>query len=164
MEYKMIQANASRYLGRAVTLAAVLNGQGDRTESIVQTAIDSLPAESFSEEALLAEVAATAWKGSQAAEEDVGQYQLSHKASLPEELQAVSELPRQLRYCFSIRVLAGMSAQVCGRLIGLRPYQVNYLVDLSIQILARAAQERTPFVISGSLTPLKGTTYDEAIR
>jgi hypothetical protein len=161
----MIQANASRYLGRALTLAAVLTGPGDRTESIVETAIDSLPTNTFSEEALLAEVAAAAWKGSQAAEEGVDQYQLSHKTSLPEELQAVFELPRQLRYCFSIRVLAGMSAQVCGRLIGLRPYQVNYLVDLSIQILARAARRKElRMSLVDSLTLRKRNTYDEAIR
>ncbi len=136
----MIQDDASSYLGKAFTLAVVLTNDVDHAESIVETAIDSLPAEIICEETLLAQVAASAWKRSQAAVQGLGQCQSIRQTSLPEELKRVFELPRQLRYCFSMRVLAGMSVHLCGRLIGLRPDQVTYLVDLSIQTLAKAAR------------------------
>ncbi len=50
-------------------------------------------------------------------------------------LQRVSELPREERCCFSLRVLANMTAAGCWRLVDLEPEQVDYYFRLTSHML-----------------------------
>jgi hypothetical protein len=121
------------YVNRAFILAALLTQDVEHAESIVAAAIEAVPAESFSETALLSQVASTAWIRSPAAE---------RLPAIPKELQSVSRLPRQLRWCFSMRILAGITTQVCAQITGLHEEQVTYFVQLSMQMLARSVRIR----------------------
>jgi DNA-directed RNA polymerase specialized sigma24 family protein len=128
------------YVSRAFILAALLTQDVEQAESIVAAAIEAVPAESFSETSLLSQVASTAWISSRAAE---------RLPAIPGELQSVSRLPRQLRWCFSMRVLEGITTQVCAQITGLHEEQVSSFVQLSMQMLAksvRITERRTPLV------------------
>jgi len=122
-----------RYVKRAFMLAALLTQNVEHAESIVAAAIEAVPVESFSETALLSQVASTAWIRSPAA---------GRLPPIPRELQSVSRLPRQLRWCFSMRVLAGITTQVCAQITGLHEEQVSYFVQLSVQMLAKSVRIR----------------------
>ena len=57
---------------------------------------------------------------------------------LPHELKAVLQLAPQLRHCFVLRVLAGLSAKVCARLLCLQADMVDGHTCDAVQCLARA--------------------------
>ena len=44
---------------------------------------------------------------------------------LPEELRSVADLPRDLRICFVLRRLAGLTAREAAELIGMRPSEID---------------------------------------
>jgi DNA-directed RNA polymerase specialized sigma24 family protein len=128
------------YVNRAFILGALLTQDTEHAESIVTAAIEAVPVESFSETALLSQVASTAWMRSPTAE---------RLPPIPRELQSVSRLPRELRWCFSMRVLAGITTQVCAQITGLHEEQVSYFVHLSMQMLAKSVrftERRMPMV------------------
>jgi hypothetical protein len=58
---------------------------------------------------------------------------------LPVELQRVLELPAKLRYSFALRLLAGMSASECGRLLSIAPEEVENYFHLFARIICGAA-------------------------
>ena len=59
--------------------------------------------------------------------------------ALPAELQAVLNLPRELRHCFVLRVLIGMSRQACGELLGLNVQKVDESTFTAVRRLAGSA-------------------------
>ena len=136
-------ANASDSgLGRAFILAFILAQDTERAEHIVATAIDTLPCNDFSEARLLAAVAAVAWTLRKEGVTRRERVDLAAQISIPVELQRVLELPIKLRYCFSLRALAGMTVWTCAQLTSLHPQQIEYLFQLAARTLAAATKPR----------------------
>ncbi len=127
-------------LCRAFILAFILAQNSERAEHIVAAAIDTLPYNDFSETRLLASVAAVAWRSRTHGFtrcESIGV-----DLQIPAELQRVLELPTKLRYCFSLRVLAGMTVWTCAQLTSLRPEQIEYFLQLATRMLVVATGPR----------------------
>lgn len=61
----------------------------------------------------------------------------SDSSYLPNELKAVLRLAPQLRGCFVLRILAGLPAQACARLLSLHCDVVEQFTCDAIQCLAR---------------------------
>jgi hypothetical protein len=62
---------------------------------------------------------------------------------LPLELQKVLHLPRGFRQCFVLRILLGLSREVCASLLGLDVQQIDEQACASIRRLA-VPQDRRP--------------------
>lgn len=136
----MPQLLASSLVTTAYNLALILTGGSDSAESIVTAAIEAVPANELSETTLLTEVARTAWEKSEGVAPVLDEIDESDAFTVSCDLRDVFELPRGLRYCFSLRFLVGLTPYVCGKLIGLRSEQVDYLVMRSMLLLAKAAE------------------------
>jgi hypothetical protein len=139
LEPPMTRDCAGSHVVRAVTLARILTGRMTSAESSVMAAIEALPPDNTSELSFLAEVAKASWLISQTTTLKAQQGEIE-PTPLPEELKNVSKLPRELRYSFSMRVLAGLSVEACAEITGLGREQIEYLAQLSMQILARPAR------------------------
>jgi hypothetical protein len=136
----MTQDATGIYLGRAFALALILSNDAQDAESLVAMGIGALPDEHFSEAALLAEVATTAWNGS--AGEAAPDVAAGCGQRIPQELRAVAGLPKRQRFCFSMRVLAGMTATACAQLTGMSTEQVCLFVQMAMQALAKTPRSR----------------------
>jgi hypothetical protein len=65
---------------------------------------------------------------------------------LPSELQTVLALSLELRRCFVLRMLAGLSVAMCARLLQLHPRRVKQYTCAALKCLPSG--ERSPFAIS----------------
>jgi hypothetical protein len=129
--------NTTDSAGQAFWLALLLTQGVEVAEAVVTAAIETVPCEEFTQSALMMEVGKTAWKmsrGIQVSKPDV----LKAGLMVPPELRRVVELPSQLRYCFCLRALVGMSAGACGQVMSLQPEEVDCLFQLSVCTLAAA--------------------------
>jgi hypothetical protein len=66
---------------------------------------------------------------------------------LPSELQTVLALPLELRRCFVLRMLAGLSVAMCARLLQLHPRRVKQYTCAALKCLLSPG-ERSPLAIS----------------
>lgn len=129
-------------LGRAYCLAFILAQDAARAEQIVTAAIDMLPCNDLSEGSLLAAVANVAW-GLRNHEIGCSEHvQLEVPTGIPVELEGLLNLSAKLRYCFSLRALAGMTVLACAHLTSLQPEQVEYFFQLAASMLALTREQR----------------------
>ncbi len=142
-EHKHMAKMSDGGLGRAFCLAFILAQNTERAEHIVATAIDTLPCNDFSEARLLTAVGAVAWTLRKEAVTPYERADVELQMSIPAELQYVLALPTKLRYCFSLRALAGMTVWTCAQLTSLQPEQIDYLFQLAAGMLAVAAKPRS---------------------
>lgn len=138
----MSQISASSLINAAYNLAFILTGGSHSAESIVTEAIEAVPANELSERTLLAQVGKAAWERSETAAPVLNEIWESDTDSVLCSLRNLWELPRVLRYCFSLRFLVGLTSYACGKTLGLRSDQVDYLVMRSMLMIAKAAEQR----------------------
>jgi DNA-directed RNA polymerase specialized sigma24 family protein len=123
-----------RLLDRALLTAHLLTGNLQQAEEATLDAIDSWKPGEEAEEVLFQNVlhAVTRTQGEPNANnlDPSGSY-------LPNELKAVLRLAPQLRRCFVLRILAGLPAQACARLLCLHSDVVERYTCDAIQCLAR---------------------------
>jgi DNA-directed RNA polymerase specialized sigma24 family protein len=103
------ECSADLAVNRAFLMAHLLTGDARQAESVVLEAIESWSPREDDGEALLQEVLNTAVRSQVVLE--------SRRSFLPPELQAVLGLSPLLRRCFVLRMLEGLSGQVCARLL-----------------------------------------------
>ena len=125
-----------RLLDRALLTAHLLTGNLRQAEEAALKAIDTWRPDEDADEVLFQNVVDEAAR-SQAG---VGTSNSDRSAAyLPNELQAVLRLGPQLRSCFVLRILAGLPAQACARLLCLNADLVEAYTCDALQTLARAA-------------------------
>src|SRR5579884_764455 len=107
-------------IGQAFLAAHLLTGSVEAAERATLAAIDSLSAGAVTEESLFQAVLQTA---ARAEVTDVPPR--DYEAYRAIELRAVLGLARQPRRCFVLRMLAGLSPEVCARLLNLTSEQVS---------------------------------------
>lgn len=123
-----------RLLDRALLTAHLLTGNLQRAEEVTLDAIDSWRPGEEAEQVLFQNVLDAAAR----ARVEPGTSNPDRSASyLPNELKAVLRLPPQLRSCFVLRILAGLPAQACSRLLYLRSDMVDRYTCDAVQCLAR---------------------------
>jgi hypothetical protein len=125
---------------RAFYLAVLLTRSLERAEETVTEAIQKLDGDEPLAYALRWRVIkasiqsdnATAQAAGQASKEDIRQ----SAQMLPLELSRVLQLPSLYRRCFVLRVLAGLSPEVCGYLLDLSAGEVEVNAGRAIEVLA----------------------------
>jgi hypothetical protein len=122
----------ARLLDRALLTAHLLTGSLQQAEKVTLEAIDSSKPGDEPEEALFQHVLDAAARAHVEPNPDLADLSGSY---LPNELKSVLRLAPQLRRCFVLRVLAGLPAEVCGRLLGLYSEQVDEYTCAGLQSL-----------------------------
>ena len=121
-------------LDRALLTAHLLTGNLQQAEEVTLGAIDSWRPGEVAEEVLVQNVFDAAAR----AQVDPNSNSLDPASSyLPNELKAVLRLAPQLRRCFVLRILAGLPAQACARLLSLHSDMVERYTCDALQCLAR---------------------------
>jgi hypothetical protein len=138
----MNQANGGveQSIGRAFLAAHLLTASVENAERAVLEAVASWDPRTDEQEtlvrrALYASVARPVSDSSESAGTE------SARSRLPGELQAVFDLSMDLRRCFVLRILAGISAQVCAQWLQLPPRLVNQYTRAALQYLPVCAQQ-----------------------
>ena len=126
----------ARLLDRALLTAHLLTGSLQQAEEATLEAIDSWKPGDEPEEVLFQHVLDAA---ARAHVEPNPNHPDSFGSYLPNELKAVLRLAPQLRRCFVLRVLAGLPADVCGRLLCLHSDLVDRYTTDALQYLAFGA-------------------------
>jgi len=122
-----------RTLGRALYAAHLLTASIRQAEAAVVKAIDWFDPDRDDEDTLFRYAL-------RAAVEAPAEHQMESTGSpLPVELQAILNLTRELRHCFVLRVLIGMSKQACAQLLGLNVHIVDECTCIAMQRLAGIA-------------------------
>jgi DNA-directed RNA polymerase specialized sigma24 family protein len=120
-------------IGRALLTAHLLTGSLQQAEKATREAIDSWNSGEDPEEAVFQNVlnaAARAPAGPNPNNSDTSD------SSLPNELIAVFRLAPQLRRCFVLRIVVGLPAKVCARLLHLQSEQVDEYTSAALQCLS----------------------------
>jgi DNA-directed RNA polymerase specialized sigma24 family protein len=123
-----------RLLDRAFLTAHLLTGSFQQAEEAALDAIDSWRPEEEPEEVLHQNVLDAAARAP--VEPNPGNPGPSGSC-LPDELNAILRLAPQLRRCFVLRILAGLPAKACARLLGLHSDLVDRYTCDALQCLAR---------------------------
>ena len=123
-----------RLLDRALLTAHLLTGNLQQAEAVTLDAIDSWRPGEEAEEVLFQNVFDAA---ARAHVEPDSNNQNSTISYLPKELKAVLRLAPLLRRCFVLRILAGLPAQACARLLSLQSDMVEQYTCDALQCLAR---------------------------
>ena len=118
-----------RLLDRALLTAHLLTGSLQQAEKAALDAVDSWNPGEEPEEVLFQNVLDAAARAPSNPD--------SSSSHLPDELKAVLRLAPQLRRCFVLRILAGLPAQACARLLCLHPDVVERYTCDALQCLAR---------------------------
>jgi len=156
MEYEAIQSveletqrGIEHTISRAFLIAQLLTRSAGQAESAVVEALDSWDPAGESEEVLLERVLAAGirFQGTCAASRSNEPELL---ASFPREIQAVLRLPAQVRRCFVLRILVGLSRPVCARLLQLSCRQVDEYTSRALKRLPSLVDRsnRRPWVFS----------------
>jgi DNA-directed RNA polymerase specialized sigma24 family protein len=125
-----------RLLDRALLTAHLLTGSLQQAEKAALDAVDSWDPGEEPEEVLFQNVLDAA---AQAQVQPNPSNPDSSGSHLPDELKAVLRLAPQLRRCFVLRILAGLPAQACARLLCLHSDMVETYTCDALQCLARGA-------------------------
>jgi len=123
-----------RLLDHALLTAHLLTGSFQQAEEATLGAIGSWRPDEEPEEALFQSVLNAA---AQAQVEPNPTSPDSSTSYLPNELKAVLRLTPQLRRCFVLRILAGLPANACARLLSLHSDMVDRYACDAVQCLAR---------------------------
>jgi hypothetical protein len=130
-------------LGRTFITAVLLTGSAERAEAAVLEGIKIMERGNVSDEALLLQGTLSA---SIAARADGGRVEEQEHASslLPVELRRVLRLLPDFRRGFVLRVLIGLSREVCARMLQVEIQQIDELVCVAARALACLSKEGTP--------------------
>lgn len=123
------QAGLEHTISRAFRAAHLLTGSEEQSEIAVARALDSWDPDDNDEEGLFQLALTAALHG------PVPNLPEPAGSALPAELRAVLRLPLQLRRCFVLRTLAGLSGEVCARLLDLRIQKVYDYACAALQQL-----------------------------
>jgi len=137
-------AGLAETIDRAYLTAHLLAGDRERAENAVLQAIEAWNAERHNEEELFEHVVRAAVRARGSA--DPGGPDASF---LPAELRAVVNLPRELRHCFVLRMLAGLSQADCARMLRMSPKRVGQYTCSALKrlpALAEAAAAGVPYL------------------
>jgi len=121
-----------RVMGRAFLVAHLLTASTKQAESVTLAALDSWNPDEEPEEMLFQHVLDNA-----ASKQDSNRPDPAREY-LPDELLAVLQLAPQLRRCFVLRILVGLPAEVCARLLRLSPRRVDQFTCAALQCLGAA--------------------------
>jgi DNA-directed RNA polymerase specialized sigma24 family protein len=127
-------------VNKAFLTAHLLTGSAEHAESAVMEALHSWEEED-GEEALFHGVISAAARG-ETTTEDQNEPD-SSGSFLRSELRAVLSLPPQLRRCFVLHILAGLSRQACARLLNLQTRQVDRYTCAALRRLPFLAEHLT---------------------
>ena len=127
-------------LSRTFTTALLLTGSAERAEAAVLEGIRVMDRSRVSAEALLR----TTGEASISAKIPCERVEEKESASslLPVELRRVLRLPPDFRRCFVLRVLVGLSREVCARMLQTEIHRVDELVCVSARALAGLSKEK----------------------
>lgn len=125
--------NMADVVARAFRTAYLLMNSAEEAESAALAGIESWNPDGESVESLFHKVMCAATRRRHQREPPV---RTEARVWLPEELRAVLTLSPPIRRCFVLRSLAGMSAEVCARLLDLRPNQVDEFASAAHRCLA----------------------------
>jgi len=120
----------------AFRTAHLLTASVHQAESAVLKAIGSFDPESDSEQTLLRSTMHAAVCSVERKLQSTPNQPASTGSSVPIELQAVLHLSKDLRRCFVLRILVGMSRQACARLLRLKVRSVDQYTRAALQCLA----------------------------
>jgi DNA-directed RNA polymerase specialized sigma24 family protein len=120
-------------VARSFRTAYLLTNSAEEAESAVLAGIESWNPDGESDEALFHKVMCAAAHRRHQWEPPV---RTEARLWLPEELRVVLTLAPPIRRCFVLRNLAGLSAQLCARLLGLLPDQVDEYAGAAHRCLA----------------------------
>ena len=137
MEYKVATTQAEqcivRLVDRALLTAHLLTGSLQQGEKATLEAIESWKPGEEPEEVLFQNVLNAAAR----AQAEPSPNNLDSSGShLPNELIAVFRLAPELRRCFVLRILVGLPAKACARLLHLQSGQVDEYTYAAFQCLA----------------------------
>jgi hypothetical protein len=119
-------------LEKAYITALLLTGNAEEAEAAVFEGIQATEHGDASPDALLHETMAASITGNSRPSIEEG----DAASRLPAELRRVLRLPRDLRRCFVLRVLAGLPNEICARMLRIEIHRVDELVSASAQALA----------------------------
>ncbi len=123
-----------RLIDRALLTAHLLTGNLHQAEEVTLNAIESWRPGEEPEESLFEDVLDAA---ARARFEPDPNYPDPSGWYLPNELQAVLRLAPQLRRCYVLRILAGVPAKACARMLSLPSDMVEEYTGDAIRRLAR---------------------------
>jgi hypothetical protein len=122
-------------LERSFTTALLLTASAGRAEAAVLEGIRVVDAFELSDAALFRETLAASMEANS---QKAPAAELEYASSLlPLDLRPLLRLSRDLRSCFVLRVLVGLSREVCARMLRIGIRQIDELVCDSVQALAR---------------------------
>jgi hypothetical protein len=137
-------------LGRSFVTALLITGSAERAEAAVLEAIQTTDPSDISAEALLDRTVSASIAGQLAGQRE----DEKHLAvcSLPVELRNVLNLSTSHRRCFVLRVLLGLSGDVCARMLQTGIRQIDDLLYEATRALAFPPQEikRSEFATGNS--------------
>jgi hypothetical protein len=137
MEYRVATKQAEqcivRLIDRALLTAHLLTGSLQQGEKATLEAIESWNPGEEPEEVLFQNVLNAAARAQ--AEPSPNNFD-SSDSYLPNDLIAVFRLAPQLRRCFVLRILVGLPANMCARLLHLQAGQVDEYTCAALQCLA----------------------------
>jgi len=123
-------------LSMAFALTLMLTASVEDAKEAIEASVRLLDRDDYVEEDLVSAVARTALASENIAGNPVREKVLAAKQLLPAELRRVMCLPRNLRLCFVLRMLAGLPRSVCANLLNLEIAQVNDQTSLAMVELA----------------------------
>jgi DNA-directed RNA polymerase specialized sigma24 family protein len=135
-ETRQAKCVADHAISRAFLAAHLLTANQEQAESAVLEAILHWEVEEETEEAFLHCVAHAAIE-TQVGYSSSSDDPVAAESFLPVELQAVLDLLPQLRRCFVLRVLVGLSRQACARLLQLSVFNVDQYTCEALEYLAQ---------------------------
>ena len=141
-----VNRSVEQTISKAFLTAHLLTGSIEQAESAVRDALASWDRDKDNLEDLFQAVldAAVRRQDSGAPSSKEPESAGSH---LPSELQTVLALSVELRRCFVLRMLAGLSVAMCARLLQLHPRRVKQYTCAALKRLPSRG-ERSPFAIS----------------
>jgi hypothetical protein len=128
----------------AFRTAHLLTASVHQAESAVLKAIDSIDPDGDSEETLFGSTMHAAVGPVEHKLQSTPNQPASTGSSVPIELQGVLNLSKDLRRCFVLRVLVGMSRQACARLLRLNARRVDQYTCAALQCLSRECRREMP--------------------
>ena len=128
--------NFRRTIGKAFLAAHLLTASAERAETALMEAIVAWDPEDENEEALFRRVLDAAANDRHSSVAPGAKTGDPAETSLPPELQGVLNLSSQLRRCFVLRTLVGLSRPACARLLDLNGGGVDRYTSEAFESLA----------------------------
>jgi DNA-directed RNA polymerase specialized sigma24 family protein len=130
-------------ISRAFLTAHLLTASTEQAESATMEAIDSWNPDEQTSEVLFRSVVDAAARAHVKHAPSISNKSGVAESYLPVELRAVLRLTPQLRRCFVLRVLAGLSPQVCAQLLHLHSRRVDRYACAALECLGGLDQPLT---------------------